>query len=190
MSRQRDARPPDQRFRDLYGATYDDVLRFVQRRVHPSHAEDVVADTFVVAWRRVDDLPRLADDQRAWLFGIARNCLLNSRRGQGRHESLAVRIAEAGTTSPALLAGGPDPEYAGLRLDLARAWRKLSDEEQEVLALSAFDELTSPQAGRVLGISSAAFRLRLMRARRSLRGHLDPAPDTSPSALQLEETQP
>ena len=45
------------RFRRVYEQTYADLLRFVQRRVHPSQAEDVVAETFLVAWRRLDDLP-------------------------------------------------------------------------------------------------------------------------------------
>lgn len=79
------------RFRALYADAYVDVLRFAQRRVHPSHAEDVTADAFLVVWRRLDDAPERPDDVRAWLFGIARHCLLNTRRGVGRHEALAVR---------------------------------------------------------------------------------------------------
>lgn len=70
------------RLRALYADACADVLRFAQRRVHPSHAEDVTADAFVVAWRR-DDAPDRPDDLRAWLFGIARHRPLNSNRGQG-----------------------------------------------------------------------------------------------------------
>jgi RNA polymerase sigma-70 factor (ECF subfamily) len=84
-----------ERFRALYAAGYLDVLRFVQRRVHPTHAEDVVAEAFLVVWRRIDELPARPSDQRAWLFGIARNCLLNARRGAHRAEALAVRLADA-----------------------------------------------------------------------------------------------
>ncbi|WP_163513082.1 RNA polymerase sigma factor [Fodinicola acaciae] len=155
------------RFRALFADAYGDVLRFAQRRVHPSHAEDVAADAFLVAWRRLDDAPTRFDDLRAWLFGIARHCLLNARRGHGRQDALAVRVAESSTPPPTA-----DADFLALRVDLAAAWRQLSDAEQEVLSLTVFEDLTSSQAARVLGVSSASYRLRLMRARRALRHHL------------------
>ena len=60
------------------------------------------------------------------------------------------------------------------RVDLVRAWQRLSPEDQQVLTLTVFEDLTGPQAARVLGISRAAFSLRLLRARRRLRRHLQP----------------
>ena len=171
------------RFRALYTDVYPDVLRFARRRVHPSHAEDVAADTFLVAWRRLDEAPRRRDDLRAWLFGIARHCLLNTQRGQGRREALAVRVAEA---IPAGCALGPnDADLVAQRLDLATAWRQLSETDQEALSLAAFEDLTSPQAARVLGITAAAYRLRVLRARRALRHQLNLADPTSAS-VQME----
>jgi RNA polymerase sigma-70 factor (ECF subfamily) len=167
----------EERFRSLYADAYEDVLRFAQRRVHPSQAEDVVAEAFLVAWRRIEDAPTRAGDLRAWLFGIARHCLLNARRGRGRGEALAVRLAEAMPADAA--ARSFDPEVVALRIDLAAAWRELSASEQEVLALAVFENLTAVQAGDVLGITSVAYRLRLMRARRALRrqlGRTDPEP--------------
>jgi RNA polymerase sigma-70 factor (ECF subfamily) len=133
----------------------------------------VVAEAFLVAWRRIEEAPKRPDDLRAWLFGIARNCLLNARRGQGRGEALAVRLAEA--TSADGAADCFDPELVALRIDLTAAWRELSVSEQEVLALAVFENLTSSQAGHVLGITSVAYRLRLLRARRALRRRLDRA---------------
>jgi RNA polymerase sigma-70 factor (ECF subfamily) len=147
------------------------VLRFAQRRVHRSHAEDVAADAFLVAWRRLDDAPGKPDDLRAWLFGIARHCLLNTLRGQGRRDALAVRIAA--TAPSAHVADGLDAGHAALRLDLAAAWPRLSETDQEALSLSVFEDLDSPQAARVLGITAPAYRLRLLRARRALRRQLD-----------------
>jgi len=172
------------RFRALYADAYEDVLRFAQRRVHPSQAEDVTAEAFLVVWRRLDDAPPRPEDLRAWLFGVARHCLLNSRRGQGRHDALAVRIADLSPAGPA------DPLNADLvaqRLDLAVAWRRLSETDQEALALTVFEDLTSPQAGRVLGITAASYRLRLLRARRALRRHLDSPEPCLPAQM---ETQP
>jgi RNA polymerase sigma-70 factor (ECF subfamily) len=160
----------EERFRALYAAHHLDVLRFVARRAHPDAAEDVVAEAFLVAWRRLDEAPRRTDDLRAWLFGVARHCLLNAGRGHARREALAVRVAAAGGVGGDLV---HEAEAVAERLDLAAAWRRLTPAEQEVLALTVFEDLTSPQAGAVLGIPAAAYRLRLMRARRSLRRHLE-----------------
>ena len=170
------------RFRLLYADAYGDVLRFAKRRVHPSHAEDVAAEAFLVAWRRLDDAPTRPDDVRAWLFGIARHCLLNTRRSQGRRDALAVRVAES--LPSAGLVDGLDADLVAQRIDLAAAWRQLSETDQEALSLTVFEDLTSPQAGRVLGITPVSYRLRLLRARRALRRQLDLA--ERPSYLQME----
>ena len=170
---------PDQeaRFRAIYADAYGDVLRFAQRRVHPSHAEDATADAFLVAWRRLDDAPSRPEDVRAWLFGIARNCLLNTRRGQGRRDALAVRVAE--TASSASLTDGLDADLLARRIDLAAAWRRLSETNQEALSLAVFEDLTSLQAARVLGITPVSYRIRLLRARRALRRQLNLAEPSS-----------
>lgn len=162
----------EERFRSLFLDAHADVLRFAARRVHASHAEDVVAEAFTVAWRRFDDLPRRHDEARAWLFGITRRCLLNATRSQGRRDALAVRVAEHGD----LAASGNEPSTVAERVDLAVAWRRLSAGDQETLALTVFDDLTSVQAARVTGTTPTAYRLRLMRARRALRRELDSTP--------------
>lgn len=158
----------EQRFRELYDAAYVDLLRFVRRRAHPSHAEDVVGEVMLVAWRRLDDVPVDISSARAWLFGVARNTLQNARRREDRQEAVAVRLAE--------VRHGPDdadPDLVAHRVDIAAAWPLLSALHQEAIALSVLDGLTAPEAAAVLGISPTAFRLRLSRARRTLRRHLD-----------------
>lgn len=172
----------EERFRALYAGSYADVLRFAQRRVHASHAEDVAAEALLVAWRRFDDVPSTTDDARAWLFGIARNCLLNARRGQGRRDALAVQIAEA--VPPRGQADGIETDLVAQRIDLAAAWRRLSETDQEALSLAVFEDLTSRQAAQVLGITAGSYRLRLLRARRALRRRLDTTESTS--YLQME----
>lgn len=140
----------EDRFRALYHATYPDLLRFVERRVHPSHAEDVAAEVYLAAWRRVDDVPTPPEMARAWVFGVARRVLQNSRRGQERHAALAVRVAE---TAPSTTAGD-DPDLVARRLDLAAAWPRLSATDQEALALVAWDGLSTAEAATVLDISA------------------------------------
>ena len=163
------------RFRAVYEATYGDVLRFAQRRVHPSHAEDVAGDVFLVAWRRLGDMPEGVGDARAWLFGVARATMLNHRRGDRRRDALAVRLADATPT------GGASDDLSVSRLDLAVAWTRLSGAEQEAISLAVWEGLDSTRAGAVLGCSATAYRLRLSRARRSLRRHFDAATSEPPA---------
>lgn len=164
------SRAPDREpeFRSLYERAYAELLRFVERRVHPDHAEDTVAETFLVVWRRLDELPRRDDDARAWLFGIARHVLLNQRRGIERQRAVGVRLADHAPLRPQ----GVDDAHVILLADLRRAWDRLSAVHQEVLGLTVFEDLDAPKAASVLGISPVAFRLRLSRARRALRLHL------------------
>ena len=181
-------REREQRFRDIYDAAYVDLLRFVRRRVHPTHAEDVVGDVMLVAWRRLDDVPADLSAARAWLFGVARKTLQNTRRREDRHDAVAVRLADV-RHGPA--DAGHHPDLIACRADIAAAWPLLSTTDQEAIALSVLDGLTAPEAAAVLGISPTAFRLRLSRARRTLRRRVDstvardplpghPAPERSP----------
>lgn len=171
------------RFRRLYADAYPDVLRFVQRRTDPGQAEDVVAEAFMVVWRRMRELPAIQDDARAWLFGIARNCLLNDHRAQRRRAAVTIRVAQ----------GGADAQQRfddGLvhRLDVAAAWPLLKPEEQETIALTLWDGLDSRQAGVVLGISAQAYRRRLSRARSALRALIDD-PLVTAAHPQISEAQ-
>jgi RNA polymerase sigma-70 factor, ECF subfamily len=163
-------REREQRFRDVYDAAYVDLLRFVRRRVHPTHAEDVVGEVMLVAWRRLDDVPAELSAARAWLFGVARNTLQNTRRREDRTDAVAVRLAEVVRGSADT---GHHPDLVACRVDIAAAWPLLSASDQEVIALSVLDGLTGPEAAAVLDISPTAFRLRLSRARRTLRRHVD-----------------
>ncbi len=164
----------ERRFSDLYDDAYADVLRFVRRRSPADAAEDIAHEAFLVAWRRLDDLPIGRDDARAWLFGVARNCLLSDHRARQRYEQLGVRIALA---APASRTGSA--EAASIGLDLVAAWQLLSVAQQEVLSLALWEELPAAAAGKALGITAAAYRIRLHRARMALRRNLDPSPTTT-----------
>ncbi|MEV4349851.1 RNA polymerase sigma factor [Actinoplanes sp. NPDC049596] len=147
-------------FAALYRAQYEDVRRFVSRRAHPSHVDDVVAETFLAAWRRYGELPA---EPRAWLFGVARNNMLNAHRGAQRQQAVAVRIAaEPAPASPDRTGQVDD------RLDVAGAWRRLDPRDQEVLALHVWDGLSGPEAAAVLGCSRASYAMRLTRSKRRL----------------------
>lgn len=115
----------ERRFREIYDSAYVELLRFVRRRVHPTHAEDFVGDVMLVAWRRLDDVPAELSAARAWLFGVARKTLQNSRRRDDRYEAVAVRLAEAGDGS---VDAGEHPDLVAHRVDIAADWQLLSSE--------------------------------------------------------------
>lgn len=104
--------------------------------------------------------------------------LLNAWRSEGRRNALAVRIAESEATDAVTREAAL---VIALRVDLARAWRHLRPLEQEAIALTARDGLTGQQAADLLGISHTAYRIRLSRARRTLRHHLD-QPSSAPAS--------
>jgi RNA polymerase sigma-70 factor (ECF subfamily) len=183
-------REREQRFREIYDSVYVELLRFVRRRVHPTHAEDVVGDVMLVAWRPLDDAPAELSAARAWLFGVARKTLQNTRRRDSRHKAVAVRLAKV-REGPA--DAGQHPDLVAHRVDIAAVWPLLSALHQEAIALSVLDGLTAPEAAAVLGISSTAFRLRLSRARRTLRRHVDystTACDRVPGHLASDRSSP
>jgi RNA polymerase sigma factor (sigma-70 family) len=158
-------------FTEVYRAHYGDVLRFVRRRAHPMNVDDIVGETFLAAWRRRGELP---DDPRPWLFGTARNLMLNAHRGMRRRSALVVHIqqsAPAGRHEP----GVDATAEADSRMDLVAAWQSLAPADQEVLALHVWEGLDARGAAKVLGCTRAAYAMRLTRARRRLAGRLNPA---------------
>ena len=165
-------RAKQQQFTELYQREHSSVLRFVLRRLPAAdvtRAEDVTQDAFFTAWRNLEAVPQDHDQARAWLYSAARNGLLHERRSLARRGALAVRIADYMEHTVPSPAGGVET-----LTDLARAWRSLDANEQETIALTTWEGLTSAQAAQVLGITAAAYRIRLMRARNSLRKALEP----------------
>jgi RNA polymerase sigma-70 factor (ECF subfamily) len=180
-------REREQRFREIYDSVYVDLLRFVRRRVHATHAEDVVGEVMLVAWRRLDDVPVDLSAARAWLFGVARKTLQNTRRRDSRYDAISVRLADV---RDGAADAGQHPDLVAHRVDIAAAWPLLSALHQEAIALAVLDGLSAPEAAAVLGISPTAFRLRLSRARRTLRRRVDSttAGDRSPGALASDRS--
>ncbi len=162
-------------FRRLYAEHGRDVMAYALRRTDgPEDAADVVAETFLVAWRRLRDMPA-GDEARLWLFGVARRTLANQRRGERRSARLAERLrAELSVVAPDRPA--PGTERAAVMTALAR----LRDRDRELLLLAGWEELEPPQIARVLGISAVAARSRLHRARRRLRQQLAVKEERSP----------
>src|SRR5437588_5430176 len=86
------------RFRTLYENNYDAILGYTLRRAPQADALDVVAETFLVAWRRLERVP-VGDDARLWLYGTARRVLANHVRAERRRARLGGRLTAAAATS-------------------------------------------------------------------------------------------
>ncbi|MGA5758448.1 RNA polymerase sigma factor [Nonomuraea bangladeshensis] len=155
------------RFEAVYRQTYDRILGYAVRRCDsPEDAADVVAETFAIAWRRVDALPP-GEEARLWLYGVARNVLANHRRGEHRRHAHVVAF-DAGLAE--LYARSPSPAH-DLPADLeavAQALAVLSDDDRELISLVAWEGLDHGEIAAVLGCSRNAVRIRLHRARRRL----------------------
>lgn len=154
------------RFEALYAAHHPHVFGYVMRRCdRADDAADAIAETFLVAWRRIDDAPH-GEELRLWLYGVARRVLANQRRGERRRLALADRLrADLATHGLPFLA----PETPGTDGALRAALASLSPDDRELLTLEAWEELSSQQIASVLGCSGAAARTRLHRARRRLK---------------------
>jgi RNA polymerase sigma-70 factor, ECF subfamily len=139
----------------LFAAHGRAVWAYARRRGSATDADEVVSETFLVVWRRLDDVPV---DPRPWLLGVARRCLANVTRGEARQSALRHRLAAV--TPPA------DPSPSSGRV--LAALDHLTPSEREVVTLLAWDDLTPAEAAVALGCSRAAVYLRLHRARRRL----------------------
>ena len=156
--------PADERwFRGVYEATYRDLLAYARRRcATPEDADDLVAEVFTVAWRRLEAMPT-GDAARLWLFGVARNVLNNQRRSGRRAARFLAGYRP--TASADAAPGASDPR-------VAQALGALAEPDREILRLVAWEELTVAEAAVVLDVSTASAESRLRRARARLARRL------------------
>ncbi len=145
------------RLEGLFSAHSAAVRAYARRRVAPGAADDVVSEVFVVAWRRLEDVP---DDGLPWLLGCARRIIANQRRSVRRQAALLQRLSRERV-----------PGSRGVEIGdsvLGDALAALSDGDREVLMLTAWEGLEPARAAAVIGCSRTAFAMRLHRARRRL----------------------
>lgn len=155
-------------FSRVYREQGQAVLAYALRRVEDREdAADVVAETFLIAWRRLGEVPS-GEEARLWLYAVARRVIANLRRTERRRTRLGRRLAESLRTE---LATHPVP--AGEAAEVLRAMAGLSDGDRELLLLVSWEGLTPGEAAKVLEVSSLAARSRLHRARRRLRDLLE-----------------
>ena len=162
------------RFTELWESHSPRILAYACRHVGPEEAQEIVSETFLVAWRRLIDLP---GQPLPWLLVVARNTVANHRRSTYRGAVLAEELTRLEQTATAV--HGADVTVADRAYALARL-AALSAKEREALLLVSWDGLTPAEAAQVAGCSVTAFRVRLHRARRRLQS-TDPATGSQPA---------
>ncbi|MFP3969329.1 sigma-70 family RNA polymerase sigma factor [Actinomadura fulvescens] len=154
----------EERFTALFKCHYPDVLRYAARRSDPDRARDVAAETFLVAWRRLNEVPRDADQVLPWLYSVARNTLANQHRGERRRLRLGARLGAAVPRRTGADHAGTVVESLRLR----EALHGLSAADQETLRLVGWEGLDVAAAAAAAGCTPQTFAVRLHRARQRL----------------------
>jgi RNA polymerase sigma-70 factor (ECF subfamily) len=176
--------PSEEDFEALYTRTRDQILGYLLRRcAHPEDAADLLAEVYLVAWRRRHDLPA-GDEARLWLYGVARHALANHRRGTLRRRELGQRLRSE-ILAANLVAAGPEERDRDLLPMLRAALHRLSDDDRELVLLAAWEQLDATQIAEVMGLSAGTVRTRLHRARTRLRQHLARATRNPSQPVQM-----
>lgn len=130
-------------------------------------ADDALAETFTIAWRRIADVPS-GDAARPWLFVVARNLLSEHYRRGDWMENITTRLtAELMTATPVPIPGD-EPSRDNLEVAL-QALLQINIADRELIELVAWDRVSHNEAAQVLGCSVNAVAIRLSRARSRLQ---------------------
>lgn len=152
------------RFRALFESEFVAIVGYAARRLDdPTDAADVAADVFVIAWRRIRDVPT-GPEARLWLYGVARNVVSNHNRSARRRSRLVDRVRNELHVLPA--ASNPAP---GDVIALRQALSELREDDRELLLLATWEGLSPSQIASVLQVPPGTVRSRLHRARQALR---------------------
>ncbi|MGW0876744.1 RNA polymerase sigma factor [Streptomyces sp. NPDC002755] len=159
------------RFEALVRAVAQPLHRFLLRRADADTVEDILSETLLVLWRRIEDVPWPntglvidPDDVLPWCYGVARGCLANARRAQQRRLRLREKLLTRAQQSPA--AGPAD------HTDLHAALGVLSELDREVVLLWAWEDLAPRQIAEVTGLTANAVSIRLHRAKKRISARL------------------
>ncbi len=165
-----------QRFTSMYDECRQRVWAYVVSRAGRQVADEVVSETFAIAWRRLEEVPEPA---LPWLLGVARNVLRDNIRAEVRRDALSAEL-RAWTEDDVA-------EQVTERLSVLKALTGLSEDDRELLILTAWQGLSPRDAARVVGCSPTAFRVRLHRARKRLKQEMDTAAYPGPRMRNLSE---
>ncbi len=160
----------EQRFRELADLVVEHVRRYLARRTDAATADEVLNETLLVCWRKLDEVPPEPDASIPWAIVVARNLLANAQRAERRRGRLVGKIIALDPPASVVEYAHPDDDADAIAL--RDALTRMRRDDAELLRLWAWDALESPQLATVLGISANAAAIRLHRAKKRLRNEL------------------
>jgi RNA polymerase sigma factor (sigma-70 family) len=175
---------PEQ-FAALFRRRAPEIQRYVTRRLGPDAAEDVVAETFLAAFRQRSRYDLTRDDARPWLYGIATNLIGRHRRSETRLLRALARTGHEPHTEPFTDRVDAEVSAGATGQQLARALARLSAPHRDTLLLVAWGDMTYEQAALALGVPVGTVRSRVSRARKAIRRAFG---EVDPSALSEDST--
>jgi RNA polymerase sigma-70 factor (ECF subfamily) len=188
MTEQETRRMRRARFEGLAQVVVEPLHRYLVRRASAETAEDVLSETMLVLWRRIDEVPGLGtgsgtdprpdpDEVLPWCYGVARGCLANARRADGRRLRLVERLIRSQEQAPA---------WPADHSELHAALDALGALDREVVRLWAWEGLTPRQIAEATGLSPNAVSIRLHRAKTRLADRLG-RKDAEPTGHKRDE---
>jgi RNA polymerase sigma factor (sigma-70 family) len=169
---ERTARNGTTQFESLYEKYRLPVLAYCARRTSPSDAADVCSETFLVAWRRISDVPE-PPNTLPYLYRIAGNVLSNQMRTARRRHRLTAKLAGLGVTP------SQDPMTVVIQnsmdAEIVAAVRRLKSTDREIVMLAAWEDLPRETIAEMFGMTKAAVDQRIHRAYQRLARMLDPS---------------
>jgi len=156
---------PDRRarFEAIAPEIVEPLRRFLARRTDATTADDVLSDTLLVCWRRIDEVP---EAPLPWAYGVARLCLANAERGDRRQRRVASKLAIVDPPREVVPGQSTAADAVG------EALTALPGRDAELLRLWAWEQLSAAEIAVVLDITANAASIRLHRAREKLREEL------------------
>jgi RNA polymerase sigma-70 factor (ECF subfamily) len=166
-----------ERFAEIFHRHWDEIHRYIARRLGPESAEDVGAETFTVAFRNRGRYDLARTDARPWLYGIATNLIGQHRRAERRRHQLLARTSADWVS--ASFADSSDARVTAEQLGprVASVLAGLPAADRDLLLLIAWADLTYEEAAEALGVPMGTVRSRLHRVRKKIRrafGGIDP----------------
>lgn len=171
----------DEEFKELYARMSGQVFSYAAARLSAEQAKDVTSSTFEVVWRKRDTVPSDASERSAWVFGVAKNQVLQEMQRVRRkhHDNRFV-----GDDPHLAVSGDPDVADVVATSDAARRiWRKLTPAERHLLNLAFLGDLDKVGASNLLGISVTAYTTRVSRLRQRIAS-LDATDDHITSGVE------
>lgn len=169
-------------FVDLYERYHRQIAAYCGRRTRPDQVDDAVSDTFLVAWRRIDDVPH-GESALPWLYGVAHKVLSHQWRSRFRRKRLNSKLKSMGV-APVV-----KPEEVVVQRSESRralkALERLGTTDQEILRMAAWEGLTHDEIAVALGIRPGAVRQRFYQAKKNLTrqyNRLEKKRNSSPAA--------